>query len=144
MNYKTDEANVELSQPPLRYLTLSLSPHVLLWWLNMPVCCYETWNRNIVQDLLIYDINLQIMTSIISCKLTLWPSLNLFLLMIHFIPWPWRMPATPGSLALLVVWRGSISKGWGLTTLMGNFHIQYLNTCSSPSCHTYIHMYLYK
>ena len=60
-------------------------------------------------------------------------------MMIHFIPWPWRRPATPGSLPperLLVVWRGSISKGWGLTTLMGNFHMQYLNTGSSPSCHT--------
>ena len=110
------------------------------------MCCSDDWICQSVamrhetgiqsKTFLMYDINLQIMTSIISCKLTLWPFLNLFLLMIHFIPWSWRMPATPGSLALLVVWRGSISKGWGLTTLMGNFHMQYLNTGSSPSCHT--------
>ena len=133
------------------------------------MCCSDDWILGICQSVamrhetgiqsktfLMYDINLQIMTSIISCKLTLWPSLNLFLLMVHFIPWPWRMPATPGSLALLVVWRGSISKGWGLTrgpmqlvkkinqisclqpsTLAQDNHPYiWLHTCLSPSCHT--------
>lgn len=144
MNHKTDEANVELGQTPTEIFDI----------ISLPTCAALMTKY---PSLLLCDKKQEDSPGPFLCMTSTcrsWPA---------WYPVNWHSNLIPADDPLHPITledagysrkprageavggvKGGHQQGVRTNNIGGQFHMQYLNTCYSPSCHTYIQMYLYK